>query len=91
MADKIVRLQEAGLRAIEVEVRDNELYMALKALGTDDEGENYATYERPAGTPAGDIVILPAPAVGPPGSTEICDGRLTIPPNAIAVTAFRLP
>jgi len=42
-------------------------------------------------TPDTELVILPAPAVPPDGSTAIGDGKLTIGGQRIKVTAFRLP
>lgn len=82
-------LESATLPDIADEIHNSELAIALKGLSTED-GKNYAEHTDPADTPDGGIVILPAPAVGPPGSTKICDGRLTVGGQVINVTAFRL-
>jgi hypothetical protein len=89
MADQLIDAPGATLDAIARHIYDSELHRTLKGLSTNG-GKNYATLDVPAPTPETGIVILPAPAVGPPGSTKICDGTLTVGGVAIKVTAFRL-
>jgi|GraSoiStandDraft_51_1057287.scaffolds.fasta_scaffold437097_1 hypothetical protein len=89
MADQLIVALGDTLDEIAQNIHDGELMRKLKGLSTND-GTNYATLERPTRSPRRAIKILPAPAVGPDGSTKICDGKLTIGGNEIAVSAFRL-
>jgi hypothetical protein len=91
--DLIVVLKNKTLPGLAKEVHRAELACSLKDIQTNKSGgdwKNYAIYKRDGTTPDQGIDILPAPAVGPLGSTKICDGRLTIGENQIPVTAFRL-
>lgn len=85
----IVTLVSTTLEALSREVRNKEAASSLKDLASSGD-TNYAIYEPAWSAPEGDIEILPAPAVGKPGSSRICDGSLTIGGNVFAVTAFRL-
>jgi len=87
--DVLQLLETATLSEIADEIHNVELAMRLKALLTHGK-KNFALHSKPARTPAKGIKILPAPAVGPSGSTKICDGKLTISGNEFTVTAFRL-
>ena len=93
MDDQLIEVPGDALDEIAANIHAVELMRELKdedgSLSTD-AGKNYATLKRPAPSPRKGIKILPAPAVGPAGSTRICDGKLTIGDNEIDVTAFRL-
>lgn len=88
--DLLQALETTTLQEIAHETHNVELAMRLKALLTHGK-KNFALHSKPTATPATGIVILPAPALGPPGSKKICDGKLTIGGHEITVTAFRLP
>lgn len=90
MADQLVEAPGSTLDEIAENVSDFELERKLKALSTN-AGTNYATLDVPSPTPTTGITIIASPAVGPAGSTKICDGTLTVDGAEIAVTAFRLP
>ena len=84
-------LPPGSLAEMAKDASDNELACRLKGLDAH-QGKNYAIYEAPTATQSKGITILPAPAVGPTGSTKICEGKMMISPGSvIAVTAFRLP
>jgi hypothetical protein len=89
MSDTIIVLHGHDLPGLATEARNHELLRSLKDLATNSD-KNYAVYKDPAFSPDTDLVILPAPAVGPAGSTEICDGVLTVGGQPVKVTAFRL-
>lgn len=89
MADQLIELNGASLDEIATDAHNDELELELKGLSTN-AGLNYGHFRDTDDTPTGNIKILPAPSVGPAGSTKICDGKLTIGGTAIDVTAFRL-
>lgn len=89
MSDTIIILHASDLEGLSTEARSYELLRSLKDLATNAD-KNYAVYDDPDFAPDGDLVILAAPAVGPDGSTKICDGVLTIEDVPIKVAAFRL-
>jgi hypothetical protein len=86
-------LESTTLPEIAEEIYNAELDIQLADLTTRNEGgtwNNYAIHDDPADTPLTGIEILAAPAVGPDGSTPICNGTLTIDGRQMPVTAFRL-
>ena len=89
MAESIIKLTNKTLPGLSRQVHYNELRRSLKALEVN-AGTNYAVYDKSVPTPDKDILILPSPAVGPAGSSKICDGQLLIDGAVIGVTAFRL-
>jgi hypothetical protein len=89
VADQLMVAEGATLGEIAKHIHSCELRRKLKSLSTNDE-TNYAMLERPSASPRKGIEILAAPAVGPKGSTKICDGELTIGGAQINVTAYRL-
>ena len=90
MSDREVYLNNKTLEGMAREAHNLELACSLKALQTQD-GRNRAVFKRDATFPKGLVEILPSPAVAKPGATKLCDGRLKVGDNVIAVTAFRLP
>ena len=86
--DTLIKLTATSLPTIADEVFNHELGRRLEALATRT-GKNYAVFTEGVSTPEEGITILPAPAVGPIGSTEICTGSLTVNGEKIKVTAFR--
>jgi hypothetical protein len=98
MSDDLREVPGDNLEEINLNVNNAEISRQLNAeqdperpaLSTKG-GKNYALFETDADNPETELVILPAPAVGPQGSTKICDGTLTIGGQEIEVTAFRLP
>jgi hypothetical protein len=90
MSDTLIVLHGQELEGLSAETRSYELLRTLKDLATNAD-KNYAVYSDPDFAPETDLVILPAPAVGPPGSSKICDGVLTVNDLPIKVTAYRLP
>ncbi len=89
MAEQLMSADGATLDDIAEHIHTSELMRKLKRLLTDGT-KNYAMLDKPSPSPRKEIKILPAPAVGPTGSTKICDGKLTVGGQAIDVTAFRL-
>jgi len=98
MSDDLRQVPGNSLDRITRNVNNAELHRRLNSendperpcLSTNG-GKNYALFETDVDTPDTELVILPAPAVPPDGSTAIGDGKLTIGGQRIKVTAFRLP
>ena len=88
MSDTIILMHAADLPGIATEAHQHELLRTLNDLRTNS-GKNYAIYSDPDFTPNSGLVVLPFPAVGPSGSTPICDGELTIGGNLMKVVVFR--
>lgn len=89
MSDYQYELDGDDLDALAKSAHACELMRKLEALDTDS-GNNYGGFKKSNRSPQKGIVILAAPAVGPTGSTKICDGKLKIGDHVIDVTAFRL-
>ena len=90
MSDFQYHLDGSTLDEIAASAHACELQRSLEALATNDAGDNFGGFKRVTRSPKKSIVILPAPAVAPPGSTKICKGKLSVGGQKISVEAFRL-
>ena len=89
MTDTIILMHASDLPSLAEEAHQHELLRTLSGLETNN-GKNYAIYNDPEFTPAGKLVILPFPSVGPNNSEKICDGTFTISGNQLKVSAYRV-